>query len=146
MATSFDTIIDLGLVTIQDYKINNLAHLDPNSLEIRLDGYLLRAIPKFTQCLQSLSYNSGTREFDSDFTYIEQEILACLYNIEWLTSVTQDVTQFQGKMSNREFKTHAEDANLKAKLTALDLMREKVNQLMVDYQLSPSNFKTLLNW
>ncbi len=146
MATSFDTIIDLAMVTIKDYKIDNLAKLDPNTLETYLDGFLVRAIPKFNNCLQPLDYDFSTREFSSTFTYLENEILACLFGIEWFTSVVQDVTQFQGKLSNREFKTYSEAENLKQKREYLDVSREKVSQLIVDYQCSIDNLKTLLSW
>ncbi len=133
--TSFYTIEDLALIEMQDYRIDNLAATNTHSLEIYLDGLLVRAIPKFVQCLQPLTYSLQNREFDSDLTILEQEILAQFVAMSWMEQVINDITQMNAKLSNREYKTYSEAENLKQKSEYFDRMREKANQLAIDYQI-----------
>lgn len=134
MATSFDDIEDLALIEIQDYRIDGLSN-DIEAFHTYLDGFVVKAVPHFTNCLQSLSYDLDSREFDKDLSNTEQEILACYVVEMWLKQVTQDITQMNLHMTNKEFKVYSEAENLKQKSEHLDRTREKVKQLSVEYQL-----------
>lgn len=134
--TSFDTIIDLALITVQDYKLDKLYNQSEQAFKTQCDAYLISAIPNFTECRQSLDYNTVTREFASDLTDMEISILADLWCIEWFKKQTQDVTQIQAKLQiSSGFTSHSAAQNLKEKSTYLDKLREKVSQKIVDYQL-----------
>ena len=133
--TTFDDIEDLALVTIRDYKIDNLATSDPTAFQTYMDSFLVSAVPKFTSCLQSLDYSLATRTFSSILSNIEQDILANLLVVEWMTAETQNVTQFNLHLQNREYKVYAESENLKQKSEYLDRAREKAHQLATEYQL-----------
>lgn len=135
MGTTFDEIEDLALIELQDYKIVNLAKTDMTALRTYLDGLVIRSVPKFAQCLQSTEYDIALRQFNSVFTNIEKEILAEYVAITWMTSIVQDVTQFNLHLQNKEFKIFSEAENLKQKSEYLDRMREKARQLTTDYQI-----------
>lgn len=136
MPTSFDTIIDQALITIQDYKLDKLYNQSEQAFQTYCDGFLISAVPNFTNCQQSLDYDTVTREFASALTNMEISILADLWCIEWFKKETQDSTQIQAKLQvSSGFTSHSAAQNLKEKSTYLDKLREKVSQKIVDYQL-----------
>ena len=47
MATSFDSVIDMALIIIRDYKLDALYDSDENSFKQVLQGYMLKGLPKF---------------------------------------------------------------------------------------------------
>lgn len=135
MATSFDTIIDMGLSTIDDYSLVKLYTNSQEQFQVFCDGLLIRAVPNFFLCQQSLSYNIQNREFQANLTALEISILADLWAIEWMTRKVDNSAQFQAKLQNSgSFRNHSEAQNLKEKTTWLDKMRERVYQKITDYQ------------
>ena len=55
MATPFCEIIDNALITIKDYKLDALYEKNPEAFVKVLTGYMLRELPKFTDCLKPLT-------------------------------------------------------------------------------------------
>lgn len=136
MGTSFDTIEDLALTIISDYKLNKLYNQSETEFQAYCDTFLISAIPNFIQCNQDLSYSLDTRAFDATLTSLEISILADLWGIAWVTKETQDATQINLKLSTSGgFETHSEAQNLKEKTAWLDKLRERVRQKITDYQL-----------
>ena len=136
MATSFDVVEDLGLAQIDDYTLNKLYNNDFAKFQTFCDGLLVNAIPLFTKCRQSLAYNLGTREFDSDLTNEEIAILADFWAIQWFERKVNNSAQFPAKLQNSgSFKNHSEAQNLKEKTSWLDRLRERVYQRITDYQV-----------
>lgn len=82
--TSFDTVIDLALTTVADYKLQKLYSQDQDDFLTFCDGLLIRAVPNFYQCKQSLEYDAITREFSSELSALEVSILADFWVIEWI--------------------------------------------------------------
>lgn len=136
MPTSFDEVIDLALVTVDDYKLVKLYNNNETSFKKWCDGFLLSAIPNFFQCKQSLEYDLVNRQFVSQLTSEEISILADLWIIAWWQRETQNSTKINVLLqTSGSFKTHSASQNLKEKLTFLDELREKVYQKITDYQL-----------
>lgn len=134
--TSFDKIINLALVTVNDYKLTKLFNKSRENFEEWCDGFLLSAIPNFTLCRQKLDYDEKAREFVSDLTPLEIKILADFWVIEWFTREVQDSTSINTLLqTSGSFKTHSASQNLKEKSSYLDGLREKVSQKITDYQL-----------
>ena len=100
MATSFDVVEDLGLAQIDDYTLNKLYNNDFAKFQTFCDGLLVNAIPLFTKCRQSLSYDLDAREFDSDLTNEEIAILADFWVIQWFGRKVNNSAQFQAKLQN----------------------------------------------
>ena len=131
--TPFSDIYDLFLVMVTDYKLDKLYSQSEADFLTYLKGFLMLAIPKFTNCKQSLAYNSDN--FTSNLTIVEKNILAELMTIQWLSKEINDVTQFNLSLNDTDFKRYAEANNLREKSEYSDRLREKVNQDMTDYGL-----------
>lgn len=135
MPTSFDTIIDLALTLIDDYVLINLYNQNQQKFFTVCDSYLIAAIPNFTRCKQSLSYDATLRQFDNELTDLEISILADYWILAWFKRQTQDSKKFNALLqSSGSFKSHSAAQNLKEKNTYLNGLREKVSQKVTDYQ------------
>ena len=135
MATSFDEIIDLGLSTIQDYKLNNLYQDNPESFQIITSTWLTTALAEFTLCKTPLTYNLESRTFNNDLSSLEVSILADLWVYEWFTFHINKVTQFENSMTPSDYSHHSKAENLKQKSEFLDKIRERFSQKMQEYDL-----------
>lgn len=146
MGTTFETIYNLSLITIKDYRIDNWAKKDYNVFLNHMEGILIRAIPRFSNCLQSLEYNTTTTTpyFINDLTYLEQSILADLMVEIWFFGNMNDAAQINMQLQGRDKKTFSESANLKQKSEYYDKLVEKLSQSMTDYQLNNDNFSKVL--
>lgn len=135
MPTPFDTIIDLALTLIDDYALINLYNQNQQKFFTVCDSYLIAAIPNFTRCKQSLSYDATLRQFDNELTDLEISILADYWILAWFEKQTQDSKKFNALLqSSGSFKSHSAAQNLKEKNTYLNGLREKVSQKVTDYQ------------
>lgn len=136
MSTPFDSVEDLALIAIRDYKIDKLYNHSIEQFQQYLDGFLLTAIPNFRNCRQSLDYDIEQRQFNADLSSMEQSILADLWVIEWFNKETNDATQIQNKLQVASaFTSHSASQNLKEKSTYLDKLREGVDLKITQYQL-----------
>lgn len=134
--TSFDDIIDLALITVNDYRLTKLFNQDENSFKTYCDGFLISAIPEFPECRQSLDYNEEQRKFTSDLTSVEKSILAKLWVINWYQRDNQTYALYrQHLQAASSFKNHSESQNLKENSTYLDKLREELDRQKVSYQL-----------
>ena len=137
MGTSFDSIIDLALIEINDYKLDKLFNQSQDGFQTYCDGFLISAIPNFFRCKQDLSYDANTRTFISDLTNLEQSILADFWVIQWFTKEVQDATSIANVLQiSSAFSTHSPASALKEKGTYLNYLREKVMQKINLYLLS----------
>jgi hypothetical protein len=134
--TSFDEIIDLALITVNDYRLSKLAEQGETEFNTYVDGFLISAIPNFSECRQSLDYNLETREFNSDLTTLEKSILANLWIIQWYARDNQTYALYrQHLQAASSFKNHSESQNLKENSTYLDKLREELDRQKITYQL-----------
>lgn len=135
--TSFDDIIDLALITVNDYRLTNLYKKDVNSFKTYCDGFLISAVPEFPECRQSLEYDAQQRKFNSDLTSTEKSILANLWIIKWYLKDNQTYALYrQHLQAASSFKNHSESQNLKENSIYLDKLREELDRQKVSYQLS----------
>ena len=141
--TLFTEIYDLFLVMVRDYKLDKLYDSSTTDFETYLKGFLMKAIPKFTNTKQPLTY-TGT-SFDNDLTVKENDILSTLMCIEWLTKEVNDVTQFTNSLNDTDFKRYSESQNLTSKKARYNDLREIVNQDMVDYDLKTTDWESWRN-
>ena len=133
--TSFDDVIDLALVTVNDYRLSKLATQGIVEFNTYVDGILISAIPLFPECKQDLSYNLDERTFDSDLTNLEKSILANLWIIQWYARDNQTYALYrQHLQAASSFKNHSESQNLKENSIYLDKLREELDRQKVAYQ------------
>ena len=145
MGTSFETVYDRALITIQDYHLDNVAKNNYNAFVEYLEGMLIMSVPYFDKCMQSLDYDLTSKTFNSTLTNKEINILAEIMVTTWFTSKVQDVVQYELKLTNREFKTFSESQNFKVKMQYLDELREKYSQDVNQYSLSKDSFSKIFN-
>lgn len=141
MGTPFSDVIDMALIVIQDYKLDAL---DDNDLEDVLIGYLVKSVPKFEGCMQSLDYDKDTQTFNSTLNNKEIDILADYTVITWFQQKLQDVLEFKEALQDLDFKRYATGQNFKPRMSYLNELREKVRQDITDYQLESDNLNTLM--
>ena len=140
MGTLFNEVIDLALIIVDDYKLNKYYIQNPEGFYKHCDGLLIKAIPNFTVCRQSLEYtvdydvDPPIREFVNILSMYEKDILADYWAVEWLKRETQKASAINTRLQNSgSFRTHSEAQNLKSKESYLDGMRVKVSQKCMDY-------------
>lgn len=143
--TPFDSIYDLFLVEIQDYNLDNLYAATPTDFYNYLQGYLVKAIPDFSNCIQDLqnNYDTVNAVFNLTLTLTEQVILANLMTIKWLNKQINDIKQMNLHLNDTDFKFYSEAQNLREKVNHRNNLREIVNQDMVTYGLKNVNWT---NW
>ena len=140
MATSFDSVIDMALIIIRDYKLDALYDSDENSFKQVLQGYMLKGLPKFeVSSIKSLEYNLTNREFVEDLDDIEIDIISDWTVIMWYTDQIQDVLEFKEPLSDVDFKRLATGQNLKPRQVYLQELRRKAKQDATNYQFMHMN-------
>ena len=136
MATSFDDIHDLFLLSVEDYRLDNLYTSSPTNFKTFLDGILLKASSFFVNCQKDLEdYNSTTRQFNDTLTQKEKTILSDLELMVWYDKKINDIRTIGLTLTDTDFKHYSEQQNLKGKVDAQCIIREKVNQDMANYGL-----------
>lgn len=134
--TSFDEVEDLALVIINDYRLRKLWEKSEEEFKTYMDGFLIKSIPQFKQCKQSLDYNMETRMFMSTLSLIEKSILADLLVIQHYCRDNDTYALYRQHLQNSgSFKNHAESQNLKENSVYADKLREEVDRQIVAYQL-----------
>ena len=135
MATSFDSVIDMALIIIRDYKLDALYQDDADSFNLVLQGYMLKGLPKFeVSCVDSLAYDLETRTFERELSDIEIDIISDWTVIMWYTDQINDVLEFKEPLSDVDFKRLATGQNLKPRQAYLQELRRKAKQDATNYQ------------
>lgn len=133
MSTAFSEVIDNALISIQDYKIDKLYNNSPTNWATYMNGFVIKAIPHFTNSKIDLSYDNTTYTFTNTLGNSEIDILADWAVYEWFCREVNNVSQFNITMTPSDFKRYAESQNLREKSEYKDRMREVAMQKMVDY-------------
>ena len=136
--TPYDDIIDLALVSIEDYHLNKLAINSPNDFNIVLEGFMIRGLANFENCNKDLSQRSDKdRLFKVKLDEIEKSIIADYTVISWLDKEINDVRQITGMMQNqKEAHRYSEANNLNAKVHRRDQLMEQVATKKTIYSLN----------
>lgn len=129
--TQYSTLYNRALAHITD---PTLAMLPDEDLENLLYGWMMSAIAKHRKCTNDLSdRNEELKQFNSDLTDLEMEILSILIAREWVSSALLSVTTVLQTFSGKETSFFSQAAHLK-ELQALDeKLRLEAQQLSRDY-------------
>lgn len=133
--TSYDEVIDLALISIQDYRLNKLAIEHEEEFKIVLEGFLMRAIPHFDNCIKDLSDRDDTlKQFNIELDDDEKEILADWIVIMWLDKEIADTRQITAMLQNNKEAHRYSEANLlSSKQNYRVQKREDVGQRQTAY-------------
>ncbi|MBQ3420539.1 MAG: hypothetical protein IJH34_02485 [Romboutsia sp.] len=140
--TSYDDILDLALVSIEDYHLNRLSVDSPKDFNIVLESFMVRGLANFENCKHDLSNrNDEERVFNFELSEIEKSILADYTVIAWLDKEINDVRQITGMMqNNKEAHRYSEANNLNAKINRRNQLIEEVATKKTTYSFSKSNW------
>ncbi len=140
MATSFDSVIDMALIIIRDYKLDTLYNANVDDFNLVLQGYMLKGLPKFeVSSVKSLDYDLESRTFNEDLDSIEIDIISDWTVIMWYTDQLQDVLEFKEPLRDVDFNRFATGQNLKPRQAYLEELRRKVKQDATNYQFQHIN-------
>jgi hypothetical protein len=136
--TLYSTLYQRCLAKLDDPTLAMLAEED---LENMLYGYLMSAIAKHRMCQHDLSdRDEELKQFNSDLSDIELEILALLMAREWISQQLLSVTNTLQVFSGKETNYYSQAAHLK-ELQALDeKYRLEAQQLSRDYTYANSDY------
>lgn len=102
--TPFDNIYSLFLNSIQDYSIRNLFISDLNIANDMVKYFLIRAIPKFHNCVKDLNQaDIECEHFPFILEIDEQVILSDLMVLSWMDRVVNDITQMNLSLNDTDW-------------------------------------------
>lgn len=136
--TSYDVIYNMALSKITDPQ---LVMLPEEDLENILYGWMKSAVAKHRKCKSDLSdRDEELKQFNSDLTDLEVEILSLLIAREWVSSQLLSVTNTLQVFSGKETNYYSQAAHLK-ELQALDeKFRLEAQQLSRDYTYTDNEY------
>lgn len=136
--TSYETVYNRCLAKIED---PTLAMLPEEDLEEMLHGYLLSAIAKHRKCEHDLSdRDEELRQFNSDLSDLEIEIISLLMCREWISQQINSVTLTLQVFSGKETNYFSQSAHLKELIALDDKWRLEAQQLSRDYTYTNNDY------
>jgi hypothetical protein len=131
MATTYDDIRDLFLSKITSFE---LADMLDNEVNEMTDKYLMIAISRFYNCVQDLNNrNDLNRTFNISLNLQEQDVLASLMGIAWLSPKLLREENLRDMLGSKDYTSHS-PANLLDKLTNLKkVLESEINDLLTLY-------------
>ena len=144
--TTYDDIIDLALVSIEDYHLNKIFKESPEKFSLIMEGFMIRGLANFENCRQDLTdRDDENHKFNIALTEIEKSIIADYTVISWLDKEINDVRQITGMLqNNKEAHRYSEANNLDAKVNRRDQLVEQVATKKTTYSLQ--NAEWLNKW
>ena len=138
MATPYETIYNRALNKLEDPQLLMMPEED---LEEMLHGYLLSAIAKHRKCEHDLSdRDEELKQFNSDLSDLEIEILSILVLREWISQRLHSVTNVLQVFSGKETKWFSQAQHI-AELRALDeSLKIEAQKLSRDYTYTNNDY------
>lgn len=145
--TQYDDILDLALVSIEDYRLNKLATTSLDDFKLVLEGFMIRGLSNFENCTKDLSNRDDVgRVFNVSLDDLEKSIIADWTVIMWLDKEINDTRQITSMLQNRnEAHRYSEANNLKAKADHRVQMVEDVKYKQMMYSLKHADWKGWAN-
>lgn len=153
MGTNVEQVYDIALITIRDYRLDNLAKADYSAFLKYLQGLLVKGIPEFTgNILGDLTIEKNvtvdedgneitTYSFTRDLTSKEISILAETVVYNWVQSIQNDAVLLRAHLGVKEFKQLEISASMKQRSEYIDKLFEKIHYDITQLQLD--NFDEL---
>lgn len=132
MPTPFSDIYDRFLRKVSDYSLVNLTN---EELDTLLADYLTSAIPKFRKCRKDLSLQTSS-QFDEDLTGDEQEILATLMILEWISPRIYTIELLKQSLGSKDWQLYSQANHLKELRSLRSDIENELDRMMIDYSYS----------
>lgn len=138
MATPYEIIYNRCLSKLED---PTLAMLPEEDIENMLHGWMLSAIAKHRKCEHDLSdRDEELRQFNSDLSDLEIEIISLLMCREWVSQQINSVTLTLQVFSGKETNYFSQSAHLKELIALDDKWRLEAQQLSRDYTYTNNEY------
>ena len=136
--TSYEIIYSRCLAKLED---PTLLQLPEEDLENLLHDYMLSAIAKHRKCEHDLSdRDEELKQFNSELSDLEIEILAILMLREWISVRLHSVTNVLQVFSGKETKWFSQSAHI-AELRAMDeALKLEAQQLSRDWTYAHNDY------
>ena len=136
--TQYSTLYEKCLSKIED---PTLAMLPEEDLENMLHGYLMSAIAKHRKCEHDLSdRDEELKQFNSDLSDLEIEILSILMVREWISQRLNSVTNVMQVFGGKEEKWFSQASHIKELREMDDRLRLEAQQLSRDYSYIDNDY------
>ena len=138
MATPYETIYNRALNKLEDPQLLMMPEED---LEEMLHGYLLSAIAKHRKCEHDLSdRDEELKQFNSDLSDLEIEILGILMLREWISQRLHSVTTVLQTFSGKETTFYSQAAHIKELRELDERLRLEAQKLSRDYTYTNNDY------
>lgn len=135
MGTTFEEIYDLAKIIITDYRLDSLYQQSQEQFMKYFKGLLVSGMSEFIDnSLTDLSYTDDA--FNNVLSIQEKSILAYTIVLRWYESIQNDVLALRSKLTSRQFKQVDISSSMKQRQENIDKLVEKINDMIVRYQLS----------
>lgn len=135
MGTTFEEIYDLAKIIITDYRLDSLYQQSQEQFMKYFKGLLVSGMSEFIDnSLTDLSYTDDA--FNNVLSVQEKSILAYTIVLRWYESIQNDVLALRSKLTSRQFKQVDISSSMKQRQENIDKIVEKINDMIVRYQLS----------
>ena len=142
MATPFREVYERVYNKISDYSFTKLTK---DEVEDVLESFLLSALVKFKTCKKDLSDRDLTlKQFNEDLTDEEQEILATLICVEYLTPKLITDELLQQRLSTKDYNLYSQANQIKEIRELRDKLKSEANQMMINYSYSKKSLDEFL--
>ncbi len=141
MATSYEDIYARFTPKVTDYSYLNLVE---DEIEDTLETFLKSSIIKFRYCDKLSDRDETLKQFNEDLTDEEQEILAILMSVEFLTPKLLTDDLLKQTLSSKDYSLYSQANHIKEIRQLRDVFQKEANGLMILYTFSKSKMDGFL--
>jgi len=137
VGTNISEVIDLFTMLQSDYLLDALYQTSGSAAYTNyIEGWLIFAINEFKPyCKEDLTYSTTTQDFTATLSSNVQTILAQIITKYWLQKEVQNILNMRAHVQDKDFSTHSAAQNLKAKMDLLNVKKEEISQIIMDYAM-----------
>lgn len=133
--TEFSKIYKLFLNSIQDYNLQENFISNPVVANEKIKGWLEQSIPLFHSCVKKLDYNDENEMFTEDLDNDEVFILSELMIYTWYHYQNNNLLAMLAPLQDTDYKISNHYQSYNTSLLAEDRQRERINNLMTNYEI-----------
>ena len=134
MSTNFTDVFERFAMKIKDYTLDTLYTSSVSNYNTYLKGFLLNAVPKFSECVTDLSdRNDTTMVFNNTLSELEEEVLANMMVLEWTGREVRKLENLQRTLGDGDFKLHSGANSLREARLLKESTQEEMDNLIVNY-------------
>ncbi|AZV43721.1 hypothetical protein BAOM_3112 [Peribacillus asahii] len=141
MATSYQDIYARFLPKVTDYSYLNLTN---EEVEDNLETFMKSSIIKFRYCNKLSDRDEAVNVFNENLTDEEQEILATLMCVEFLTPKLLTDDLLKQTLNSKDYSLYSQANHIKEIRQLRDIFQKEANNLMILYTFTKSKMDDFL--